>query len=239
MRIRVVVAIVALLLPAASSAQRLPVPRTGHDPARPVPLPRQPESIARQLAYKRLRLSVETYPLISYIQSPGLAYDGRASAWTAFGAGTRAEYRLTRFVSATMDLTSSFLGSPVHMETAEIGTRLRPERSERRAYPFVDLRVGYVSAFDSGLGSFDAYGFPTPQNGSGVRYSRGFGGVAGMGMEYALTQTFSLTTAGSVMRSHLTSHDFQSAQSFADGFAMTSYRYTVGIKYNPVRLVMP
>ncbi|HET9012697.1 MAG TPA: hypothetical protein VFN38_12820 [Gemmatimonadaceae bacterium] len=240
MRIRAVVAIL-LLLPAPLSAQRFPVPRTGRDPARPVPLPRQPEPIARELAYRRLRLSVESYPLISYVQSPGLAADGRTSAWTTFGAGTRAEYRLTRHASATLDLTSSLVGSPLIVQTAELGTRLRPERTERRVYPFADLRVGFVSAYDRSLGPilYDAAGFPTPQSAYGIRYSNGFGGVAGAGMEYALTRTFSLTTGASVMVSRLTSHDFRGSQTVDPGFAMTSYRLTIGVRYNPVRLVMP
>ncbi len=244
MHVRAVVAIALLLLPAGASAQRFPLPgdpRRG--PLGPVPLPRQPEPIARALAYRRWRLSVESYPMVSYVQSPGIATDGQATAWTAFGAGTRAEYLLTRYVSATLDLTSSLLSSPVKMQTAEIGTRLRPERSERRASPFVDLRVGYVSAFDRNLGSIvdDQYGFPTTQGAYGARYSRGFGGVAGLGVEYALTRTLSLTTAGSVMRNRLTAHDFQfqNTQPVNRDFAMTSYRYQIGIRYNPVRLIMP
>lgn len=244
MRVRTLVVIASLLLPAVSDAQRrvLP-PRIGgtQDPARPTPLPgRQPEPIARELAYRRLRVSVESYPMVSYVQSPGLTSDGRGAAWTMFGAGTRAEYRVSRHVSATLDLTSSFLGSPMRIETAELGTRLRPERSERRAYPFVDLRVGYVSAYDGSLGSVidDPYAFPG-RYAYGSRYSRGFGAVAGVGMEYDLTRTLSLTTAASAMRSRLTSQDFQDASRMSTGFGMTSYRYTLGLKYNWVRLSSP
>jgi hypothetical protein len=54
MRVRTVVAIVALVLPSALSAQR--IPRTGrHHPAEPVPLSPQPGPIATMLAYKRSR----------------------------------------------------------------------------------------------------------------------------------------------------------------------------------------
>ena len=242
MRVRAVIAFAMLLLPGVSSAQRFPRPRIGPGPARPAPLPdRQPEPIARALAYRRLRLSVESYPLVSHVQSQGLSADGRGAAWTMFGGGTRAEYRATRFVSATMDLTSSFLGSPVLVHTAELGVRLRAERSERRMYPFVDARVGYVAAFNAGLGTFsDApYGYPTPQGAYGVRYSRGFGGIAGAGVEYTLTRTISLTSAASVMRSRLTAHDIGPGQAGMPNFGMTSYRYTLGIKYNPVRLFTP
>ena len=242
MRIRTVVAIASLLLPAAASGQqRFPVPRTGSDPARPAPLPgRQPEPIARELAYRRLRLSIESYPLISYIRTPGFTSDGREAAFSSFGGGTRAEYRFSRFVSATMDLTSSVLGNPVHVQTAELGARIRPERTESRMYPFVDARVGYVSAFNTNLGSFsnDQYALPS-LGGNGARYSRGFGAVAGVGMEYTLTRTFSLTTGASILRSSMTAQGFDGSLPVRPHFALTSYRYMLGIKYNPVRLVMP
>src|SRR5689334_7470433 len=104
MRARVIVMVGLLLAPSALSAQRLPLPRIGgRGPAQPVPLSPQPEAIARALAYRRLNLSVETYPLISVIQASGLTVDGRQSPWTAVGAGTRASYRLTPQVAATLD----------------------------------------------------------------------------------------------------------------------------------------
>lgn len=240
MRVRTVVAIVSLLLPASSSAQRLPQPRIGgRVPGQPVPLPPTPEPIARELAYKRLNISSESYPLISYVQAPGFTGDGR-HAWMTMGAGTRAEYRLTPNMSATLDLTASALGGPAIIQTAELGARFRPQQTDGRWYPFADVRVGFVSAYDRALGSplQDAFGNPAPQGVYGSRYSNGFGGVAGIGMERYLTRSFSLTTAVSVMRTQLSSHDFQSATSPRD-FGMTAYRYSIGIRYNPVRLVRP
>jgi hypothetical protein len=243
MRIRAVVAFVSLLLPAtALSAQRVPVGATGRrGPARPAPLPPQPAPIARALAYKRMRLSVESYPLVSYVQSPGFVGAGQRTSWTTFGAGTRADYRLNPFVSATMDMTSSFVGGPALTQTAELGTRLHRERSEGRVYPFADLRVGYVSAYNRSVGAVidDAFGSPSP-DAYGVRYGQGFGAVAGVGMEYGLTRMFSLTTAASVMRNRMTSRGgFSGAQNIDRTYAMTSYRYTLGLRYNPVRVIRP
>jgi hypothetical protein len=238
MRARNVVMIGVLLLPAVSSAQRMPQPRIGgRTPAQPVPLSPQPAPIARSTAYRRLNLSVETYPLVSYIQAPGMAGAGGASAWTTLGAGTRAEYRLSPLVSATMDVTTSFLGSPMHVQTAELGARFRPDRSERRLYPFIDVRAGFISAYNARLGTItdSPFGFPTPQLTYGTLYSRGVGGVAGAGVEYTLTETFSLTTGGSVLRSQMSSQDFTGNTAVVPSFALTSYRYTVGLKYNPVR----
>jgi hypothetical protein len=237
MRIRAVVAIVALLVPAGLSAQGLPLPGIGRrGPARPAPLPPQPELIARNLAYKRLRLSVESYPLVSYIRSPGLTGNGPVSDWTSFGMGTRADYRLARHVSATLDLTSSFAGGPANVHTAELGIRLRRERSERTLYTFADVRVGYIVSDNR---SFDAIGQQDGYSATddAFRYSRGFGAVAGVGMEYALTRTLSLTTAASVMRNRMTTHTLIGAQPPDCSYAMTLYRYTLGIRYNPVRVI--
>jgi hypothetical protein len=240
MRIRVVVAIASLVvLPAELLSQRLPMPIGRRGPAAPQPLPPVPEPIARELAYRRLRVSVESYPLLGFYQSSGFSIDGRTASWAALGAGTRAEYRVTRFLSATLDLTSSLLGGPATVQTAEIGTRLRPERSEQRLDPYVDARVGYISAYHGGLGSFveDTFGYPTPQGAYGARYSRGFGVMAGAGVDYALTRTFFLTTGGSFMRSSLTAHDFTGAQPADPRFGMNAFRYTVGVRYNPIRIV--
>jgi hypothetical protein len=181
--------------------------------------------------------------MITVAQAPNFAGDGRASSWTAFGMGTRVEYRLTPHASATMDLTSSIAGSPLIVQTAEIGTRLRSRvvDFDQRTFPFVDLRVGYISAYDRTLGAAttDPSGFPIPSGIVGARYSSGFGGVAGVGVEYALTHTFFITSAGSVVRSHMTSHDYASARTVVPSFAMTSYRLTLGVRYNPVRMVIP
>jgi hypothetical protein len=221
MRVLAVTAIVSLLLPVELSAQRLPLPGSRPGPLRPAELPPQPEPIARPLAYKRMRLAVEAYPLISHYQSVGVS-------GTSFGTGTRADYRLTPKASATLDLTSSFLGASATVATIEIGTRLRPERSERRAYPFVDMRIGYVSAFNGNL--VDTFG-----NTVTYRYSSGLGAVSGIGMEYDLTRRLSLTTAASVTLNRMTTQDFRDAS--LASYGMTSFRYTLGIKYNPVRMV--
>src|SRR5688572_10663496 len=107
MRTRAVVAIILLLLPVELSAQRLRIPGIAGRRPRPAELPPQPPSIARELAYKRLRFSVESYPLVSYVQSSGFVGDGGASSWTSFGMGTRVDYRIAPHLSATMDMTSS------------------------------------------------------------------------------------------------------------------------------------
>lgn len=239
MRTRAVVAIVLLLLPVGLNAQRLPrIGRRG--PAQPVPLGPQPPAIARELAYKRSHLSVESYPLISYSQSPGVNGDVFAKR-TSVAGGTRADYRVTRRLSATLDITSSLPNGSTRTETAELGLRLRPERSDRKVYPFVDIRGGYVNTYDSYLRPFDVIdgSGQSSRAGYGARYSQGFGGVVGVGMEYALTTRFSLTTAASVLRSGMTAYRAYGVAPTDGHYAMTSYRFMVGFRYNPVHLITP
>src|SRR5690348_2468746 len=99
MRTRAALAIVSLLLPAALNAQRIPLPIGHRGPARPEPLPPQPAPIANELAYRRLRISVESYPMVSYFAAPTYATNGQAASWASVGMGSRADYRITRLMS--------------------------------------------------------------------------------------------------------------------------------------------
>jgi len=233
---RIAIAIVSLLLPAALNAQRIPLPRPR--PARPAPLPPQPTPIANDLAYSRMHLSIESYPMVSYFHAPGYASNGLMPSWTTFGTGTRADYRLTRNLSATMDMTSSFLGGPALVQTAELGTRVGRERSEAKFYPFADLRVGYVASFTRNAYSIDGiYGGPAPQGAVVASYSHGFGGIGGLGMEYAVTRMVSLTTELSVLQGGMKTHGFEGPMITDRHFGLTSIRYILGVRFNPVRYI--
>lgn len=239
MRIRSV-AIALLLLPSVSFAQaRAPRMGTGRRPGEPVPLGPEPEVIARSQRYQRSRYSVETYPLISRVQAPGFVAGSPVSSWTSFGTGTRLDWRHTQYLSWTLDLTSSYLGGPAITETAEIGTRIRPENWDYRLRPFADLRVGFEHASDSYSSPVDLGIGPASNFAPVSRYSRGFGGVAGAGLDYALTNTFALTTAMSAMRSNMVAYHFTgvSIPTNENSYRMTTYRFTLGLKYNPVHLL--
>jgi hypothetical protein len=237
MRTVAIVALALLLLPNDSSAQRMRLP--GARRPRPAELPPQAPGVAREMQYVRLPLSFESYPLVSRIEASGFMGDGVSSSWTSFGMGTRADYRVSRFLSATLDMTSSFNGGPMVMETAELGARMRPDRNERRLYPFVDARVGYAYAYHSyyrPIGDVIDGSNALPL-GYGSRFSHGLGAVGGAGMEIAITTRFSMTTAASIMRNHMTAQGFQGNRPTRDRFWMTSYRYMLGVRYNPVRMI--
>ena len=240
MRIRTLVIAVALLLPSVATAQRRAPGVGGRLPGLPVPTGRQPEPIARAQALVRSRYSVEAYPLISRVEAPGLAAGSPTSRWTSFGSGTRLDWRQTDYLSWTLDLTASYLGGPAITETAEAGLRIRPGNWNDRVRPFADLRVGFehvsqsLTNQDLGLG-------PASIRSGAVRYGRGFGAVAGAGVEYYLTNTLGLTTAVSAMRSAMTAYDFSgvSIPTTESSYRMTTYRLAVGLKYNWVRYLRP
>jgi hypothetical protein len=236
MRTSVVVAIASLLLPAGLCAQVVATPRILRPrPGDPAPLPPQADPIARTLAYQRLRISVESYPAVSYVQTSAFA-GSSSSAWGTVGAGTRAEYRVSRLASATLDLTSSLYGGPVQLHTAELGTRIHQERSEHGVDPFIDLRVGYLAMSARPLDSFsEAFGLPAISGNSLLQYSHGWGALAGGGVDVGLTRTLSLTAALLAARSRMTSHDAYGPSISDPSFALTSLRLTLGLTYNPVR----
>ena len=241
MRIRAVVAasVVLLPLPAAAGAQRIPLPVIGRRAPRPADLPPQPGAIVRETEYRRWRLSTETYPLVSFVQAPGLSGVRALSSWATFGVGQRADYLLTRNFSGTLDFTSSFLGGPAITNTAELGARVHPEWAEHKLYPFFDLRVAYITTYDRGLSGYDdpfAYNLNSP-NEYVVRYARGFGWVGGGGLEYSLTPRWSLTSALSVLDTRLAARDFATTGVVPSGIEMTSFRFTAGVRYNPVRII--
>jgi hypothetical protein len=236
MRFRSLIA-VALFVPSISEAQlRAPIPGSGRRPTEPVPLGPQPAVVARALNYTRSRYSVEAYPLISRVVAPGFVSGSPSSSWTNFGSGTRLDWRLTRYVSWTLDLTSSFLGGPANTQTAELGLRLHEQNWERRLRPFADVRVGYENASESYGQSRDLGIGPASGLAGTSRYSRGFGAVAGVGAEYSLTNTFALTTGLSAMRSNMVAYSSNgvSIPTADKSFRMTTYRLALGLRYNPI-----
>ena len=225
MRVRAVVALAILLLPSAAAAQRFP--RIGTRTPGATPLGPQPAIVANAIAYNRMRASFESYPMISFFNTGSFAGNGGESEWASTGIGNRADYRVARLLSLTLDMTTSFLGGPVSTQTAELGFRVGPRRSEHSLYPFLDVRYGYFLTLNQFGGS---NGITVP--GNVINYSQGFGAVAGAGMEYTLTRRFSLTGGLSVARSDMTAAMTQ--PTVGDNYRMTSYRYVIALRYNGV-----
>jgi hypothetical protein len=231
MRIRSLALALVLASPVTLSAQRIPL--MGR--RLPAELPPQPGVIARDMAYHRMNYSVESYPMVTHIVSPGFTGNS-ISSWTTVGGGSRVDYRILPNVAATLDVTSSFLGGPAVMGTAEMGLRLRPDRTmNRRVYPFVDVRGGFTYAYNKFYS--DVYApFGTPTSVHSAQYAQGFGVVGGGGAEFAISQTLSATAAAAIVRDRMHAFSYGSGLEAGNGtFSMTMYRYWVGFRYNPGR----
>ena len=230
MRLRVLLLAVPLLFPPAADAQLRPRTRTGaSDPTRPLPQPEPVEPVARVLAYQRQRLAVETYPQAMAVYAPG--FSAVRDGWTSIGWGARADYRVTDQWSAVGESTTSWVGSPVSTFTLELGARYRPPITRERVLPFIDMRLGWTSAWERMPTSTDG-AFPMAATASGL------GAVAGVGMEYLLTPRWSALTgaalAHSAMRTHASGFD-----GTRGAFGMTTARGIVGLRYNRIRMVLP
>jgi hypothetical protein len=181
---------------------------------------------------------MDGYTMISSVQVPNPG--GGSSTYSSIGAGTHAQYRLTERWSATADFTASPGGGPATTETAEVGTRFSPgvwSADYRGIRPFFDLRATYMhmnDTFTSPLAVVATGG--TQQVGDGQRYSRGFGSVAGAGADFPLTNSFALTGEITGMRNRMTTYRLESLAPLPNGssYWLTSFRFTLGVKYNPV-----
>ncbi|HJQ18859.1 MAG TPA: hypothetical protein VJ867_00830 [Gemmatimonadaceae bacterium] len=237
MRASSLIALSLVVVPAALSAQRIPFRIGGRHPGGPTNLPPTAAPIARELAYKRLNVSIESYPMVSHFDVPGFMTGGAPSHWTSAGMGSRVDYRVTSVMSATLDMTSTFLGGPANTFSAELGTRFRAPRDGHRLMPFIDLRGGYFATYDMSLNPIDeTYAPPgTAAYGPGAHYTTGLGAIAGTGLEYALSRQFSLMTSVSGVRGYLKPYDLGSGFGTRSTYPMTSIRYTIGLRFNPVR----
>ena len=65
--------------------------------------------------------------------------------------------------------------------------------------------------------------------------SSGFGGVVGAGIHHDLTRRFPLSTSASLMHTRQSSTGLDAE---SRGFAMTAFRLSVGLRYNPVRQIV-
>lgn len=231
MRVSAIVVVSLAALPLCLEAQEFPTRTRRPRPSIPAELPPQAPVVGKHLAYKRVRTSIESYPLFSVVHAPLLqGTDGR-SFWTTIGAGSHIGYRVSHLLQGTLDITASEWGGPVRTETAELGARIMPDRYESRTRPFADVRVGYMRATGHGFARDDGFGGPS----SLPFASYGFGGIVGAGVHHDLSASFSLLTSASLMRGQLSS-DGPVAESRS--VPLTSFRLSVGLRYNRVRQIL-
>jgi hypothetical protein len=171
--------------------------------------------------------------LISAVQVPD--GNGGVSRYSTFGTGTHADYRYADHLTATIDLTASFLGA--NSQTAEVGTRYSPLDWDRTLRPYFDVRAGYMRLSDPYSGG--NVGIGAGQNATeGTRYSRGYGGLLGAGAEYTISSTLAITSEVMALRNQMTMYRLTSTANLPAGnrYMLTSFRFVLGLKYNPLNM---
>ena len=190
--------------------------------------------------YRRLAFSVESYPMVNVVSAAGFLAEGSTSHWTSYGVGQRLSVRIKPYIFGTLDLTTAPFGGMTTTNTVELGTRLLPDVWDHRLHPFVDARVGYMFAYEGYSTSVDnAIANPNVQGIRGARYSEGFGGIVGGGLQISLTRTLMAIASSSMMQNRMSNHRITAATTGTgpDEYRMTSYRHTLGLRWNPVRSI--
>jgi hypothetical protein len=230
MRTRALVSLALLSLPTIVSAQIIRRPST-RTPAEPASLPPAAPEVARELAAKRSRWALEAYSLFSAVQVPSA---GGTAMTSVLGAGTHGDYRLTNALAGTADATYASMGNGgTSYETLEAGARYAIPIADMKTRPFIDARATYMYLND-------LYSTNAATTGGGLtptsRYSRGFGGFAGFGIEHAISGSFLLTTELAALRNRMTTYRTTS-YGVPNGmnYWATTYRFTVGFRYNAQR----
>lgn len=229
MRLRILFLALPLLFSPVADAQLRPRARPGASvPTRPQPQPGPTEPIARALAHQRMRLAVETYPQATAVYAPG--FSAVRDGWVSVGWGARADYRMTDEWSAVGESTTSWVGSPVSTFTLELGARYRPPITSERVIPFVDMRLGWTSAWERAPMRSTDRSVPLGASAKGV------GAMAGVGMEYLMTPRWSAVTGAALAHSAMRTHA-SGFEGTSRGFGMTTARAMVGLRYNRIRML--
>jgi hypothetical protein len=248
MRVRLLALAVVLALPGLSGAQRIPVRPPPRMPLPEQP-PKEPPVVAREMNYRRLRWSSESFAIssVTYLPSP----TGTMTRYANVGTGAHHEYRLgmaNRF-AMTFDVAGTSVGDPLTMMSTELGGRFysRPQPDGVRFYS--DARLGYFATMNGEM-SGTSTNLTVPRSGYTMyQQSRGFGAVAGVGAEVPVSLRFSLYGGLSGMRSRMTIFGYDDLDRRSNLLDLlmpgseqgrlwaTSYRLQLGFRYNPVRFL--
>jgi hypothetical protein len=249
MRVRLLALAVVLALPGLSAAQRIPV----RPPTIPIPKqpPKEPPAVAREMNFRRMRWSSETFQLSSLTYMP--APSGAMTRYMTMGAGTHYEYRLGMADrrAFTVDMAGGASGNdpdnPLLMLGTELGGRFysRPHPDGARYY--TDARLSYSGTLNAEL-SGTSTNWNAGSSGAGRgQHARGFGVVAGVGAEVPFTVRFSFYGGLSLARSRMTIFGYDDVDRNSNLLDLltpgeakghlwaTSLRMQVGFRYNPVR----
>jgi hypothetical protein len=146
--------LLALALPMASLSAQIMI-GTRRGPDRPAEKPPQAPGIHDVRLYNRYmfsRFSLESSPMLSYMQTTGALVPGVAHDYFAFGDATLISFRAAPSLFVTSAFTASSLGIPFGMNSSDFGIRVKPWTAPRTSV-FADARLSWAYTTDFALPS--------------------------------------------------------------------------------------
>jgi hypothetical protein len=230
---RLNLALVALTIPAASLAAQVMIPTRGRVPTRPAEKPPQAPGIHDARLYNRYmlsRFSLESTPMLSYMQTTGLVAQGIPQNYWSFGDATLISFRAAPSLFVTSAFTAASLGTPFGVEASDVGLRLKPWTSPRVAV-FADARMSWAFTTDFALPSQAVPIVALYRAGNrDFTTGSGKGGVFGLGTEVRLTDRYSLTT--SLTYAHYSMRGINLTTSDRWTYTNDATRLMIGARYN-------
>lgn len=228
---RATLAVIGLVIPAALAAQVMIPTRRGPD--RPAEKPPQAPGIHDARSYNRYRLSrfsLESAPVVSYMETTGLIAPGVPGNYWGFGDQTVIGYRTAPSLYLTGAFTAASVGMPFGMNTSDVGLRIKPW-TEPRIAPFVDARMSWAFTSGNGIPSsvvpvMLVYGM-TREN---IVTGSGRGAVLGLGADTRITARYSLLLTLSRTHYAMSGTSLQKANRWS--YDNDATRLSVGVRYN-------
>jgi len=226
--------LLALAVPAANLAAQIYVPTRTARPDRPAEKPPQAPGIRDVRAYNRYKLSrfsLESTPMISYMQTTGAIAPNIPMDYWSLGDATLISFRAAPSLFVTSAFSASSAGAPFGMNSSEFGVRVKPWTSPRVSM-FGDARVSYAFTSDFALPSsavpfaamyMDAY--------TDFSMSRGKGMLLGLGSETRLNARYSLTVSMNYTHYAMRTNQLYNPSS-RWSYENNTTRLNIGVRYN-------
>lgn len=225
--------LLAFAIPTADLAAQVYIPTRTARPDRPAEKPPQAPGIRDVRSYNRYKLtrfSLESTPMISYMQTTGAIAPNIPMDYWSLGDATLISFRAAPSLFVTSAFTASSAGAPFGMNSSEFGLRLKPWTAPRISI-FADARMSYAFTSDFALPSsavpfaamyMDAY--------TDFSTSRGHGALLGLGSETRINARYAVTVSLNYAHYEMRTNQIRNPSSWS--YQNNSTRLNVGVRYN-------
>lgn len=232
---RLMIGLAALAIPAASLAAQ--IGQVGMPTTRGTPPDREKPPMGRGIhdarlynRYKLTRFSVESSPMLAYMQTTGMIAEGISGNYWGFGDATVITFRTVPSLYLTTAFTATALGGPVGMNSSEVGLRFQPWTSPRVA-PFAEARMSWAFTSSFPMASVSvplALGYRFAYNDFASGSGRGM--VYGIGADTRISARYSVMTALTYASYDMEGRNLSARTEW--GYRNDASRLLIGLRYN-------